>query len=85
MRWRWWTSHASVHAEQAEADRLAEEIWNAHGVWVLAQSRFEVAVEQDEIDYAIYMLEAAEKRYDMLIRRAKAAGQVNPEWKSYGC
>ncbi len=81
MWWRWWTSHTAVHAEQIEADRLAEEIWNAHGIWLQAQRRFEFAVEHDEIDYAIYMLEAAEKRYDMLIRRAKAAGQVHGEWK----
>jgi len=59
--------------EQAErmADNLAEEIRLAHREWLNAQHRFEVALGKDQVDYAIFAIEAAEKRYEMLLRSAK--------------
>jgi hypothetical protein len=50
---------------------LVQEICEAHRNWVCAQAFFEVAHGIDQIDYAIYMLEATEKRYDMLLKQAK--------------
>ncbi|WP_241242850.1 DUF2508 family protein [Paenibacillus whitsoniae] len=53
---------------------LIEEIHSAHLTWQSAQAHFEFAVEKDQIDYAIYALEAAEKRFEMLIKQAKKMG-----------
>jgi hypothetical protein len=52
--------------------KLVEEIWNAHQDWVIAQQKLNDTIEQDQIDYAIYIIEAMEKRFDMLLREAKA-------------
>lgn len=57
----------SSHTAQA----LIREIHEAHRDWVNAQRHFEYAVGQDQVDYAIFAIEAAEKRYEMLLRQAK--------------
>nr|WP_255570754.1 hypothetical protein [Cohnella sp. CFH 77786] len=43
-----------------------------------ARWRFDDAVGQDQVDYAIYTLEAAEKKLDMLLRKAKALWSQTP-------
>jgi hypothetical protein len=40
--------------------------------------RFHEALGQDHVDYAIYSLEAAEKKLDMLLRRAKGLWNLTP-------
>lgn len=55
-----------------EPDLLAQ-VRQAHTDWVCAQQRLNYAVDKDQIDYAVYSLEAAEKRYSMLLKQAKAA------------
>lgn len=50
---------------------LINEIEKAKAEWAAAQQKLEYVTEQDQIDYAIYSLEAAEKKYEMLIRQAK--------------
>lgn len=55
-----------------ERVQLVEEIRRAHMEWEVAERRFHFAVEKDQIDYAIYALEAAEKRFEMLIKQAKS-------------
>lgn len=50
---------------------LYEQIRAAHADWEVAFHRLDWAVQQDEIDYAIFALEAAEKRFEMLLRQAK--------------
>ncbi|WP_068777806.1 YaaL family protein [Paenibacillus sp. FJAT-26967] len=57
--------------EEEDKQDLLKEIRKAHLQWVSAQHHFEYALEQDEIDYAIFAMEAAEKRYEMLLRQAK--------------
>ncbi|MDF2926038.1 MAG: hypothetical protein K0R57_4952 [Paenibacillaceae bacterium] len=47
------------------------ELQKAHTEWQAAHQRLDWAMEKDQIDYAIYALEAAEKRYVMLLRQAK--------------
>ena len=54
----------------AEAKLLAE-LRSAHTEWACARHRLNYAVLDDEIDFAIYALESAEKRYGMLIKQAK--------------
>ncbi|MBD0381927.1 DUF2508 family protein [Paenibacillus sp. WST5] len=53
---------------------LVFEIRKAHQNWVAAQAHFEFALDKDQVDYAIYALEAAEKRFEMLIKQAKQSG-----------
>lgn len=50
---------------------MHQEIRKAHLEWTTAHQRLEWVVEKDQIDYAIFALEAAEKRYIMLLRQAK--------------
>ncbi|MBP1994980.1 DUF2508 family protein [Paenibacillus eucommiae] len=68
-----WGLSARQQAEDAARERelLLLEIQKALKTWVHAQAQFEYALDKDEIDYAIYSLEAAEKRYEMLLRKAK--------------
>lgn len=47
------------------------EVRKAHTDWLAAHQKLNWAMEKDQIDYAIYALEAAEKRYEMLLRQAK--------------
>ncbi|GGA15914.1 hypothetical protein GCM10008018_70760 [Paenibacillus marchantiophytorum] len=53
---------------------LIQEIRAAHQTWVAAQAHFEFALDKDQIDYAIFAMEAAEKRFEMLIKQAKKLG-----------
>ncbi|MDR6885485.1 DUF2508 family protein [Bacillus sp. 3255] len=62
----------SVKEEQLKDKQLLlQEIRAAHANWVAAQAHFEFALDKDQIDYAIYAMEAAEKRFEMLIKQAK--------------
>ncbi|WP_229106940.1 DUF2508 family protein [Paenibacillus sp. 1001270B_150601_E10] len=67
VKWKKWTS------KEKQVDRLylLEDIEDAFLKWEQAQLRFDMAHGEDEVDYAIFMLEAAEKRLAMLLRRAK--------------
>jgi len=62
-------SAASIDA--GERERLIAEIRRAEQEWLIAEWRFHYAQGDDHIDYAIYCLEAAEKKLDMLLRQAK--------------
>jgi hypothetical protein len=61
------------------AQALIRDIREAHRDWVNAHRHFEYAAGFDQIDYAIYAIEAAEKRYEMLLRQAK---KMNVHWRS---
>ncbi|GIO14634.1 hypothetical protein J19TS2_41890 [Cohnella xylanilytica] len=75
-----------------EKARLVREIREAERECAVARGRFEEAVEFDQVDYAVYSLEAAEKKLDILIRKAKLLwGQENAgerpartEWAEWG-
>ncbi|OZB90017.1 hypothetical protein [Paenibacillus sp. XY044] len=60
--------------EQEEKWTVYNDVQNAHAEWKLARMRFEEALGQDQIDYAIYMLEAAERKYQMHLKQAKNIG-----------
>ncbi|MFB9330667.1 DUF2508 family protein [Paenibacillus aurantiacus] len=59
---------------------LKEEIGVAKQDWDNALRHFEYALGKDQIDYAIFAIEAAEKRYEMLLRKAKALNAQWPKW-----
>lgn len=77
-----WDRKESKRNEEIRQDRLLllQEIRQAHMDWVTAQRRFDYVVEKEQIDYAVYALEGAEKRFEMLIKQAKdiklVAGEV---------
>ena len=70
----WWRKENDLGSDKiADRRALEQELWQAHRDWELAQIRLNYAIETDEIDYAVYMIEAAEKRYNMLLRKMKLA------------
>lgn len=73
MEWIKRLLNRSERSEQLsnQARTLAQEIWEAHRDWRIAELKLNEAVEPDQIDYAIYITEATEKRFNMLIREAK--------------
>jgi hypothetical protein len=70
MWWNWRRKRAEL-MQASEDELLEQELWKAHKEWQLAQVRLNYAMEEDEIDYAVFMLEATEKRYDMLLKKVK--------------
>ncbi|WP_340015197.1 DUF2508 family protein [Paenibacillus sp. FSL K6-1318] len=59
--------------KELEADQIYADIQTAKQEWERAMRQFEDAQGQDEIDYAIYVLEAAERKYQIHLKRAKRA------------
>ena len=53
---------------------LVEQIDKARKEWDLAQSQLDQMSEPDLIDYAVYRLQAAEKRYMYLLKKADEKG-----------
>ncbi|MFX3634683.1 MAG: DUF2508 family protein [Candidatus Pristimantibacillus sp.] len=62
-------------------EHLRDEIVEAHQEWLNANRFFDHAVGRDQIDYAIYAIITAEKRYESLLRIAKRTCKVWPEWR----
>lgn len=54
-----------------EKMQIVRELRQAHQEWTIAQHKIDYALEKEQIDYAIYSLETAEKRYEMLLKQAK--------------
>ncbi|WP_059040433.1 hypothetical protein [Paenibacillus rubinfantis] len=59
---------------------LYEEVIKALREWERACIAFEEAVGHDEVDVAIYTLEAAERRYQIQL---KAAKQAQVDWDAF--
>ncbi|WP_440115238.1 DUF2508 family protein [Paenibacillus sp. QZ-Y1] len=60
--------------EELEEEEIYSDIQKAKSEWERAVRQFEEARGEDEIDYAIYVLEAAERKYQIHLKRAKRAG-----------
>ncbi|WP_246313288.1 DUF2508 family protein [Paenibacillus foliorum] len=60
-----------LEMEMDDKLQLMQEIERAHMEWVTAQKRLDFVLEKEQIDYAVFALEAAEKRFEMLIKQAK--------------
>lgn len=63
--------------EQEYKKYLYEEVCKARGEWERACRAFQEALGEDEVDVAIYTLEAAERRYQIQLKLAK---QAKVEW-----
>lgn len=78
---RWFskkTQRSSVHDHKLDREKLEEdceqllaELESAKQQWQQAQNKLDHALDADQIDYAIYAYQAAEQRYNMLIRTMK--------------
>lgn len=85
--WRRWLRlrrEEAVNKEDASVQSdmylLYEEIKTAKREWDNAIRHFEYALGKDQVDYAIFAIEAAQKRYEMLLRKAKALPMKWPKW-----
>ncbi|CAI6087472.1 hypothetical protein COHCIP112018_05545 [Cohnella sp. JJ-181] len=61
----------AAEKRMSERDRLVDEVRLAEAEWRQACVRFDDALGADQVDYAIYLLEAAEQKLDMTLRRAR--------------
>lgn len=53
---------------------LAESVEHAREEWLDSRAYFETVSDPDLVDHAIYMMEAAEKRYVYLLKKARESG-----------
>lgn len=66
-------------ADQSKIRRdMVDDVRQAEREWRTAMWRFHDALDHDHVDYAIYSLAAAEKKLDMLLRRAKGLWSQTP-------
>lgn len=75
-------AHRRDADENGAGDRvpgLLACIEEAHREWVAARAYFESVEHPDLVDHAVHMLLAAERRYEFLIREAKAEGLYVPD------
>ncbi|MHB1684811.1 MAG: YaaL family protein [Bacilli bacterium] len=56
---------------ERQNEELLEEIGIAHKAWELAMQQFNNAVDPNVVDDAVYLLNAAEMRYEGLMRVAR--------------
>nr|WP_312577849.1 YaaL family protein [Sedimentibacter sp.] len=68
----------SIKAQETEdsVDDIYSSIETARKAWEDAQNIFENVTNPDLIDYAIYNVDAAEKRYTYLLKQIKS-GNIN--------
>jgi len=67
----WLRKRRSSAARPIENETLIADIRRAEQEWKIAECRFQHALGDDHVDYAIYCLEAAEKKLGMLLKQAK--------------
>lgn len=80
-RWGIGRSDLAHRKDELEYKReLYEEVVNALKEWERASIAFQEAVGHDEVDVAIYTLEAAERRYQIQL---KAAKQAKVDWDAF--
>ncbi len=53
---------------------LADSVEHAREEWLGSRAYFDTVSDPDLVDHAIYMMEAAEKRYIYLLKKAREAG-----------
>lgn len=62
--------HVASKADKEEKE-LLELIKQAHKDWRIAMNNYNYCFEQDMIDYSIYNIEAMERKYMCLVKRAR--------------
>ncbi len=83
MVWHKWISALKEIVEndhQESADRvppLSEIIEQARLEWLDAQRYYNTVSDEDLVDHAVYMMQAAEKKYIYLLKQAREKGITN--------
>jgi PHP family Zn ribbon phosphoesterase len=67
--------------ELERKQKLKEEIREALKDWESAKRYFNYALGPEQVDYAIHAIITAEKRYTMLLSRAKKMKGPWPQWE----
>ncbi|WP_054957831.1 DUF2508 family protein [Paenibacillus dakarensis] len=74
----WWNRSLKSNQDRIITEEEQEAMWGvfldvrkSQMEWERAHLMFQEALGQDQIDYAIYMLEAAERKYQMNLKQAK--------------
>ncbi|MBU7007594.1 DUF2508 family protein [Phosphitispora fastidiosa] len=62
--------HARERAHRQQPE-LIDQVIEAHREWARALQSFNYPIEEDMVDYAIYNVNAAEKKYAYLIKKAR--------------
>ncbi|MBW4085202.1 DUF2508 family protein [Paenibacillus sp. S150] len=74
----WWRVRKQAVGEQRGRQEdhwdVFLEVKQAQSEWERAHLMFDEARGQDQIDYAIYILEAAERKYQIHLKHAKSMG-----------
>lgn len=77
MHWRNWLRRPEQKEKEKgdphlrEKQVLYDELQDARVQWQHAVQKLDYVTDHDQIDYVIYSMEAAEKRYEMLLKNAK--------------
>lgn len=72
-----WLSRGVEEEREAKTEEWStvyQEVRKAQSEWERAYLMFDEALGQDQIDYAIYILEAAERKYQIHLKHAKKLG-----------
>ncbi|MBC8081181.1 MAG: DUF2508 family protein [Gorillibacterium sp.] len=74
----WFKDNRPTHGLSDEHYQLIKEIRLAREQWINAQNHLDwVGSMEEEVDYVIYALTTAEKKYDVLLKRAKQLDWTN--------
>lgn len=60
--------------EENVMDDLVEELKKAKNEWIAAEKYFESVSDPDLVEYAIYNMEAAKRKYIYLLKKAREEG-----------
>lgn len=60
--------------EPKPAPRLADVVEQARQEWLAAQSYYNSVTDKDLVDHAVYLMQAAEKKYIYLLKQARRNG-----------
>lgn len=63
---------------------LAVVVEEARREWLNAQYYYNTVSDQDLIDHAVYLMQAAEKKYIYLLKQARSAGVVYSPYATSG-
>lgn len=61
----------SNHEEESEEEKTLKEIWQAHEEWKTALINFDYITGNELVDYSIYHIETAQKKFVYLLKQAQ--------------
>ena len=64
----------SQHTPAAKYPSLMQQLEEARQEWLNAQNYYNNVSDTDLVDYAAYLIQAAEKKYNYLLKRARHEG-----------